>query len=284
MKNLFWLVTTDHLTDRIWFRDEDDFKAGMNLVAVLAATVDLIIISFILMSNHVHFMLGCDRELAEEFIRRFKQKYSQYYSNKYGSCALLRDNDVDFRLLQIEDESFERGLAYIQMNSVAANICLHPSLYPWGTGNCFFNKSPLAEKRIGELSGRSRVSLLHSKLPVPANYRLDERGFVDPRSYVPVKFVESVFRTPKRMDWFMRNSSKAKRIIEAPSFNDQLISSAVRDLSTSLFRKSNTAELDDMQSAELFRQIRYRFSSDPAQIARVCGVPYERVCSLLQAF
>ena len=30
----FWLVTTEHLEDRIWFRDEDDFKIGMNYVAV----------------------------------------------------------------------------------------------------------------------------------------------------------------------------------------------------------------------------------------------------------
>lgn len=283
MKNEFWLVTTDHLTDRIWFKDDEDFKTGMNIVATLSTMVDLFIISFILMSNHVHFILGCNRHLADRFITRFKKMYSQYYSKKYGTSALLHRNGVDIRPLHIGDESFEKGLAYVLMNSVAANICLHPSAYPWGTGNCFFRNGPGHASRIGNMSGRERIKLLHSKIPVPEDYAVDERGFIDPVSYVPVKFVESVFRTPKRLNWFIQTSSKAKRITEVPSFNDQLISAAVRDLSVSLFRKPRIDNLDDSQKAELLRQIRYRFSADPAQIARVCEVPYEKVCSLLES-
>lgn len=284
---LFWLVTTDHLTDRIWFKDDDDFKVAMNMVAVLAATINLQIIAFILMSNHVHFVLSCDRELADEFITRFKQKYSQYYSRKYGSCERLRNNSVDIQILDIGDESFEKGVAYVLMNCVAAKICLHPSQYPWGTGNSYFNVSPSTERKIGDLSGRARVRLLKSKLPLPDDYRVDDRGFVNPASYVPVKYVESVFRTPKRMDWFLRNSSKVRRLAEskeAPSFNDQLIVAAIQSLSVSLFRKPCLDELGDAQCAELFRQIRYRFSADPAQIARVSGKSYETVCGLLEAF
>ena len=45
----FQLVTTDHLVDRLWFRDEDDYKAGMNGVAVTASQMDIDILSFILM-------------------------------------------------------------------------------------------------------------------------------------------------------------------------------------------------------------------------------------------
>lgn len=287
MRMLFWLVTTDHLTDKIWFKDDEDFKAAMNIVAVLAATMNLQVIAFILMSNHVHFVLGCERELADEFITRFKQKYSQYYSRKYGSCELLRENGVDFQPLSIGDESFEKGVSYVIANCVAAKICLHPSQYPWGTGNCYFNISPLKDSKIGDLSGRARVRLLKSKLPVPDDYRVDDRGFVNPASYVPVEFVESVFRTPSRMDWFLRNSSKVRRLAEskeAPSFNDQLIVAAIQSLSVSLFRKASPDELDDAQCAELFRQIRYRFSADPAQIARVSGKSYEKVCEHLEAF
>ena len=101
MRKIFWLVTTDHLTDRIWFKDDEDFKAAMNIVAVLSTMKGVYIVSFILMSNHVHFLLGCDRYQAEVFITRFKKMYSQYYSKKYGSCELLRDNAVDFQQIVI---------------------------------------------------------------------------------------------------------------------------------------------------------------------------------------
>ena len=36
-KNMeYYFVTTDSLQERAWFRDEDDFKVGMNTVAVVA--------------------------------------------------------------------------------------------------------------------------------------------------------------------------------------------------------------------------------------------------------
>ncbi|MBP5566726.1 MAG: hypothetical protein J6X57_04475 [Bacteroidales bacterium] len=284
MRMIFWLVTTDHLTDRIWFKDDEDFKAAMNIVAVLAATMNLRIIAFILMSNHVHFILGCDRDLAEVFITRFKKMYSQYYSKKYGSCELLRDNAVDYQQIVVGDESFERGVAYVLMNSVAAKICLHASEYPWGTGACYFNPTPVTGTRIGDMSGRTRIKILRSRFSVPEDYTVNEQGYVNPSCYVPVKFVESVFRAPSRMTYFLNNSSKAKRVKEAPSFKDQIIGAAIQDLLVSLFRKHSITGLDDRQKSELFRQVKFRFSADPAQIARVSGESYEKVCELLDSF
>ncbi|MBR3563090.1 MAG: hypothetical protein IKN93_04615 [Bacteroidales bacterium] len=284
MRKIFWLVTTDHLTDQIWFKDDDDFKAAMNIVAVLASTMNLPVIAFILMSNHVHFVLGCDRNLAVVFITRFKKIYSQYYSKKYGSCELLRDNAVDYQQIVIGDESFERGVAYVLMNSVAAKICLHASEYPWGTGACYFNPTQVTGTRIGDMSARARMKILRSRFSVPDDYTVNEHGYVNPSCYVPVKFVESVFRTPSRMTFFLNNSSKAKRVKEAPAFKDQVIGVAFQDLLVSLFRKHTIGDLDDLQKGELFRQIRFRFSADPAQIARVCGESYEKVCELLESF
>ena len=76
MKNFYWLVTTEHLEDRLWFRDEEDFKVGMNQVAVLAATSSVQIMAFILMSNHVHFVLGGTKDDATDFITTFKKRFS----------------------------------------------------------------------------------------------------------------------------------------------------------------------------------------------------------------
>lgn len=53
----FYLVTTDHLTESIWFRDDQDFKTGMNYVAIIALVSGIKVLAFILMSNHVHLVL-----------------------------------------------------------------------------------------------------------------------------------------------------------------------------------------------------------------------------------
>ena len=283
MEKAFYLVTTEHLADRLWFKDKEDFKAGMNYVAVLAALLNVDIIAFVLMSNHVHFVLSCDGTRAEAFIREFKRRYSQYCNAKYHSREFLRSNGIDIREVSVGDESFERAVAYVQMNPVGANICIDPSGYPWGTGELFFRNNPLPETRIGSLSVNARRSFLHSRDALPEDYRIDPRGYVSPASYVQVSFVESVFRTPKRMNYFLNSSSKAKRLNEAPAFNDQLIQSAVQSLCISLFQRKGFADLNDAQQTEVLRQIRYRFSADPNQIARISGLSYNEVCERLES-
>lgn len=281
----FWLVSTDHLKDRLWFRDEEDFKKGMNLVAVLAATIPVDICAFILMSNHVHFVTRGNKENARRFIALFKKHYSQLYSYKYAvSKSLLEDNGVDIQDLSLEDESFERAIAYVQMNCVAAKICLHPSGYPWGTGNSFFNSMPIKGTQTGTLSGKALKRLLHSHKPVPPEYIISDYGFIDPCSYVQVKLVESIFRTPRRMNYFLTTSSKARKIKEAPSFSDHMLVSAIKELSISLFRKNDFSEMSEVEKAELLRQLKFRFSCDIGQLARVCGLKYDEVSNLLETF
>lgn len=285
----FFLITTDHLETRLWFLDDDDFKTGMNYVATVAFLLGVRVIAFILMSNHVHFVLECTREQAVRFITEFKRLYSRYLNQKHGTKELLRDNGVDIQELRLGDESLERAIAYVQMNCVAANICLEPVAYPWGTGRTFFQVSAKRGQCLGTLSARKKNKLLHSKMILPAGWMLGEDGYILPESYVPVKFVESLFRSPRRMQYFLQNSSKAKRVLDRiekdlPAFRDQVILAAIPDLCHSLFQKRSIEELDIPQKTELARQIRYRFSADIHQIARVSGMPYQQIASLLESF
>ena len=281
-----WFVTTDHLSKRIWFRDDEDFKMGMNLVAVLAVALSVKVVSFILMSNHVHFVLCCSNKEAHRFIEEFKRRYSQYASKKYGTKELLRRVRVRIDLVDGNDESFEWVVAYTHMNSVAANICLNASDYRWGTGGAFFKSTPSKGRRLDTFSQRARFALLHSEQKMPPHLLVGEDDYILPASYVQVEMVETIFRTPKRMNFFLQNSSKAKRRIassetEPPSFRDQVVLSAIPDLCQSLFRKPSLEGLTEDERTELLKQLRFRFSSNVNQLMRVTGLPYEQVTELL---
>lgn len=121
----------------------------MNLVAVTAFSVGVRVLAFILMSNHVHFVLEGEEENVIQFITEFKRAFSRYLAHKYACRDTLRRNGTDIQNLPLDGESLERAIAYVQMNSVAANICTRPE------------------------------------------------------AYVNVRFVESLFRTPKRMNYFL---------------------------------------------------------------------------------
>ena len=283
----FYLVSTDHLSDRLWFRDDADFKVGMNYVAVVAACSGVRVLAFILMSNHVHFVLIGSREDVVVFINEFKRRYSMYCQRKYGTQEALRDNGVDIRQVGLEEESLERAIAYVQMNSVAANICVHATQYPWGTGPLFFRAGEPERKPLGDLSRRSQARILHSNIRLPGTFLLTPDGYIDPASYVNTAFVERLYRTPGRLEYFLRNSSKARiRLQEKamPSFRDQSILSVTPDLCRSLFRKDTVADLSREQQGELLRQLRFRFSADVAQLARILGFPYDEAVRLMDEF
>lgn len=291
----YYLVTTEHLEEDLWFREDEDFVTGMNYVAIQAALMPrVIILVFILMSNHVHFVLYGTRKEVESFVNGFKGRYSLYMHRKYGVKEFLRRNKLDIKeISKDEAEALERVFAYVQMNCVAANICLYPSQYPWGTGNAFFKAGAISGevhkyRRVGDISGRELVRLLHSKdaLKLPDKWLLSDAGFVLPESYVDVKHVEAVFRTPKRMQYFLSSSSKARKRLEAedvnmPAFRDQVILGAMPDLLQSLFQKSTFGALSAQEQAETLRQLRFRFSAGVHQAARVCGITYADAAKLL---
>lgn len=297
----YYLVTTEHLEDGLWFRDDKDFTTGMNYVAIQAALMpEVIVLVFILMSNHVHFVLYGTWEEVEAFVNGFKGRYSLYLRRKYGVREFLRRNALDIMEISNADaEALERAIAYVQMNCVAASICLYPGQYPWGTGDAFFRsgwvesgsgRRSAADKcrRLGDFSGRRRMRLMHSgeALKLPEEWLLSDAGFVLPESYVDTDRVEAIFRTPRRMQYFLNSSSKARKRLEAgvenlPTFRDQVILSALPDLLQSLFQKSDFDALSSSEQAETLRQIRFRFSAGVHQSARVCGISYAEAARLL---
>ena len=286
----YYLLTTEHLEDCLWFREDSDFKVAMNYVAIQAACCpDVDVLAFILMSNHVHFVLFGNKEDTIQFVEHFKKRYSLYYESKYGVQELLRRNKVDVRIVPYNDDSLERAIAYVMMNSVAANICSHPSQYPWGSGNYIFNQSLPTGNLLGDFSKRAVKRMLHSDfICLPEDWRINSQGYINPQEYVNVSAVETIFRSPKRMNYFFNSSSKAKKRMETgednlPSFNDQTILNVLPDLCKSLFQKTSFKMLQEGEQTELARQLRFRFSSDANQIARVCGLTYDQAARLLDS-
>lgn len=284
-----YLLSTEHLESGLWFRDEEDFKVAMNYIAILAAQrPEVKVLAFILMSNHVHFVLKGLQSAVVDFINEFKRRYSMYLRNKHGSIEYLRHNKLDVLPVPYDFEAVEKVIAYVQMNPVAANICANPTQYPWGTGNAFFNSTESNGTRLGDMSRRAAIRTLHSETDfLPSNWIIAQDGYILPQNYVDVIGVESLFRTPKRMNYFLNSSSKAKKRIEAdenlPAFKDQTILSALPDLFQTLFHKYTFDQLTSEEQKEAVKQIRFRFSADPNQIARVCGLKYAEAAKMIDS-
>lgn len=184
MKKIY-LLSTEHLEDGLWFRDTDDFKVAMSYVALEAIRCEEgSVLAFILMSNHVHFVLKGWREEIVNFINRFKTRYSHYYRGKYGVKEFLRGNGLDVKEIPYDDEAAERAVAYVLMNCVAAGICAHPSQYPWGTGALLFNQASPDGEPASSYSARALKRMLHSSCPdIPQEWIVGKDGYILPQNY-----------------------------------------------------------------------------------------------------
>ena len=287
MKRIY-LLSTEHLEDGLWFRDEEDFKVAMNYVAIEAAQhPEIVVLTFILMSNHVHFVLKGTRNDVKNFVENFKRRYSIYYQRKYGIRKFLRHNGLDIKLIPYEDEAVEKAIAYVLMNSVGAGICVHASQYQWGTGATFFGQPEKGGTCVKDIAVRLLKRLLHTdNETIPGDWIIGQDGYILPQNYVDCKGVETLFRTPQRLNYFLNSSSKARKRLEysdsnLPAFRDQTILVSLPDLLRSLFHKESFAQLQPEEQVEFARQIRFRFSADATQIARVCGITYTQAAQLL---
>ena len=94
----YYLLSTSHLVTGIWFRNDEDFLTAMNYVAVAAAVTGVSILAFVLMSNHVHFVLCCSYKKALEFINHFKRLYGAYFQKRQP----LQMQNINFMKNQIK--------------------------------------------------------------------------------------------------------------------------------------------------------------------------------------
>lgn len=283
----YYFLSSSHLEDDIWFRDDEDFRIGMNYVAIAALRLGIGVVVFVLMSNHVHFLLICRfREEAIQFYNLYKDLYSRHMWHKYGIHRFLRENKCDCREILPEDEALEKVIAYILMNPVAANICYNTTGYPWGCGNCFFSLTQPEGRLAGELGEKQKQRMLHVRLPVDDNLLIGKDGYILPESYVRKDLVERIFRRPKRMDFFIRMSSKARLVLEAddvtmPSFRDQSILTLALDIAFSLFRKSSLEELNENEVDRVVFEVKRRSGADVKQLARVLSMSPEKIIKIL---
>lgn len=196
----FWHLYTDGTEMGDIFSSEEDFKLGMTLLAVCAIVSPKTgLITFELMSNHVHWIMLGEREDCLELFDTYKKRLKRLFT-KMGRV-------VDWHrfqpyILEIETlRALRNEIIYANRNAYVANYKYTPFSYPWGGGWAYFSpvvymlpvKSirEVGYNRVRELTHYRDVTNLSplkfiGEVPfIPSFCRIDigERMFQDPRSY-----------------------------------------------------------------------------------------------------
>lgn len=193
----YWHFCTDGACQEIIFTTREDFVAAMNIIAIVLVGLNVKIIAFILMNNHVHFILEGEEQDCKLFFERFTKRLDHYFS-KIGRYGILSSFYKFEKPLPICDISQLRNeIVYVHRNMYVARRDVLPFNYQWSSCRNYFNpvfegkittpfsKMPYLWKREKVFQGR--VSEL------PENY-ICSKDYIIPESYIDTDRGESFFR------------------------------------------------------------------------------------------
>ena len=274
----YFHICTDGRALSWMFQDEKDFIAGINRIAICHLRTCVEIIAFVLMDNHVHFVLYGTMPQCKAFINLYKRLTGKWILMKYGISDYLRGLPTE--ILRIEnEESLLNTLAYLDRNPPMAGYRYMHSEYPWGSSKYIFRDTKTLEKEESwkSASGYTRRALraiLNSKVEIPGNWLINDSGMIHPLSFLNIRKLESCYKTPVRYAYFL--AKKIEGIVEQELEHsqklfipDKELRSIVRKMARELFGTENIIELNVKERLIIARRLRYNYASTIKQISRM---------------
>lgn len=287
-----WHFCTDGTVIDALFTDETDFAAGMNRIFILSRKYRIVILAFVLMDTHVHFILWGDYCECNRFIHEYVRRTSMFISKRHGETHKL--DGVPIRASVIGDDLYlKTAICYVVRNAPVGGIDFNAIDYPWSSGPLYFRRagnwaSPswtFADfYDLADQVARTRKTLLRT-----AEYTGFEARMVGelvfPGEYVAYDVVERLFRTPKGYNYFLgRNKDEdieTSGSISHLSIPMQEMRQHKNELCERMFGEKTVKRLNTNQRLRLARALRSRYNSSPKQVARLCGLVYEEVMKLI---
>lgn len=275
----YYHVCTDGNAIAWMFQDDEDFIAGVNRVGLCVLMTCVEVVAFILMDNHVHFVLYGTAVKCKAFINMYKRLTGRWISNKYGLSDYLRLLPAE--MIRIADEeALMNTIAYIDRNSIVAGYKFMPCEYPWGSARYMFRDKSDATvndvvcARIGSMPIVQQRAVLRTRISVPGDWLVCQNGMILPGSFMDLGHVERIFKTPARYSYFL--AKKLEGTVEMQMnesrrtfMTDKDLREVTKKLSRMMYGEDDVRSLDVKSRMAVARKLRYDYASTVKQISRM---------------
>jgi len=139
-----------HVTQRgnnrqVIFFDETDYKMYLEWVKIAAEKYGCRIHAYVLMTNHVHFLITPEhQDSLSRFFQYVGRYYVTYVNNTYGRTGTLWEGRYKASIVD-EIQYLLSCYRYIELNPVRAGMVTGPEDYQWSSYQCnaSINDDPL---------------------------------------------------------------------------------------------------------------------------------------------
>lgn len=275
----YWHITNNGKEVGVIFSCKEDYEFGMNAVAMIASVFpDITIVTFELMSDHVHLIVSGSRERAVRFFEAFRKKLSNYFTRRGRpiDCNKFKCNQpigiTDLKMIRYE-------IAYVNRNGFAAVQSETPFSYRWGAGYLYFNWLRRIKYGCGlsEMTYRDKRTVFKtSEDTLPGEWRIYENVIL-PDSYCNIEFGESLFRDGNQYFSILSKSFEAyseiaKRLSDRVFLTDNELYPAAVWESKKLFGRDKLNLLAPGEKIEMARIIHSKYNASNEQVRRLLNL------------
>lgn len=270
---LFHICSDENHPDFLF--NDSDFKAAMNILAMSVALFeDIELYAFVLMSNHIHLLVGGSRDIVDAFFKLFVKTLSKYYRAE-GKAEPVADLKANFHLVS-DREYLLNVIVYIHRNPCVIDRSSSPYTYRWGSGRYYFNPEAVqrynACRRPVTLCQRQQYSHSRKFDGVVSLFEMDNH--ISPLSFCLISECEDMFGSASRYLFMLtRNIESTKSIAaeigEQVSYSDYELYSIVRKLSSTECGTDDLNCLSPSQKLSLAKKLHYEYNSSNKQISRL---------------
>ena len=271
----FWHLWTPE-NHEVIFSDEETFHAGMNIFAIAAiCSPDVKIITFELMSNHLHVTLSGTEEAARAFFLMFREFLARYL-RRQGRPIDLQSFECSLRGLTTLDD-LRNVIAYNNRNGFLVNPDETPFSYPWGANSYYFNRH--AAERFREsgkvMTKRERLLYVGSRQTRridPEMILLD--GDICPLSYCDISLWEHLFRSAHQYLYRITKNVEAQKAIadeigETVFYSDDELFSAICQISKGQYGIPLPSQLPANAKIDVAKIMKSGYHANNKQIRRM---------------
>lgn len=274
--NCWHLFTPEN--NPIIFRNAADFKRGMWIFGIAVLLCPQIrVITFELMSNHIHVTVAGEEYLIQEFFALFKSLLSKFLREE-GRADILKGFECKLRpITNINDA--RNVIVYSNRNGFLVHPEHSPFSYPYGANSFFFNP---AAKELYEASKRKVSNWEIEKMVKTHAFRSIDRAVyavgdtISPMCFCDITAGEKLFRGASNYFFNLsRNVESQKKIAqdigEGIFYTDDELYSTIFALSQKQFNLL-PSQLPKDAKLKFANLMHFDYNASNKQISRILKV------------
>ena len=273
----FTHLYTSPLENGLLAEDDEDRKVIMNMIALVTREVNVKVLAYAIMSNHIHLMINGDVIQAKDFYEHLIARLTRYLMGK-GKGALA--SQIHCGTTAVTSlKQFRNEIAYIIRNPFVVRNDINLFSYQWCSGYLYFNQFLCATrgKPASEIGYRERRLITRtSNTPIPDEFRV-LNGLILPESFVDYKLVEILFADARQFLFCVLKNVEAQVEIalsrgELPHLSDDEMFQLSCNMCRKQYGAGSVKELDDTQRKELAVTLRNQYAASNGQLSRFTGL------------